>query len=489
MSARPLVVAGLALVALGAAVLGLSGSPGAVAVTAYGVINDDRPGTLDAHTSPAAAADPGRPEVVLVADRIDTPQFSCSLALSTNGGVNWRPVAFPLPAGAPNCYWPDVAWTSPGEALVLFGATGGVNNQPVGTWVQRISDGVATGAAVAVTGPYAFHARLAAAGDRVVATWVQAGPATFARPIGLAPEPNPLMAAVSGDGGRTFGPAVPVAAPELRLVVPDVVVGPDGSVVVSALDLGDDEANYSALHRARGGPTPEGRWRVLTWASAAPEAGFAGPVTVAEVVIPQRINVDIGAPRPGLARDGASGRLYVTWESGVESQREVYLASSGDAGASWSPARLVVARRGTQTLPAVDVAPDGRVDVVFYDRSVDPEDVRTEVAQASSWDGGRSFTVTTVSPRRFDSRIGWGSFQGLPVQGTQVAVVSGARGSVVLWSDASRATREDNRLDLGVALVAADAPRGRRPALLGLAAGLGAAAAAVATAGRRTRRR
>lgn len=482
MTSRRLAAAGLGLLALLAVGLGFRGRAGEVRATAHGVVNDDRPHTLDAHTSPATAADPARPEVILVADRIDTPRSSCSLALSTNGGVNWRPVELPLPPGAPNCFWPDVAWTSGGEALVLFSATGGANNQPVGTWLQRLRDGAATGPAVAVTGAHAFHPRVAAHGQQVVVTWVQAGPATTARPIGFAPEPNPLMAAASADGGRSFSPAVAVGDPALRLVVPDVVVGPRGSVVVSALDLGADEADYSALHEARGGPAPEGTWRVLTWTSADGGGRFADAAVVAEVEIPQRINVDLGSPRPGLARDGRDGRLYATWESGRGSRRQVYLSWSDDTGASWSPARLVADRRGTQTLPAVDVAPDGRVDVVFYDRSVDPEDVRTEVAQASSWDEGRSFTVTTVSARRFDSRIGWGSFQDLAVQGTQIAVLSGERGSVALWSDASRATRDDNRLDLAVALVSTEAPRARRPFLFPLAAVLAAAAVATAAA-------
>ena len=490
---RLLALAGVTVAGLVAFGLGLKGDGAGLRATAHGLVNDDRPETLDAHTSPAAAADPDRPDVVLLADRIDTPMSSCSVAISTNGGVNWEGVALPLPEGAPNCFWPDVAWTGPGQALVLFSATGGVNNQPVGTWVQRIVNGAAAGPAVAVSGADAFHPRLAADGDRVVATWVQAGPNTSARTLGFAPEPNPLMVAASADGGRTFTPPVRVSDPTLRVVVPSVVLGAGGTVVVSALDLGDDELDYSGLHEARGGAPPEGTWRVLTWTSADGGATFSDASVVAEFAIPQRIHVDLGAPRPGLARDPRDGRLYATWESGVGKRRDVFLASSDDAGASWSTPRAVASRRGTQGLPAVDVAPDGRVDVVFYDRSVDPEDVRTEVAQASSWDGGRTFTATTVSARRFDSRIGLGSFQGLTVQGTQTEVVSKDGGSVAFWSDASRATMDDNRLDLGVALVDARHPVGVRGPLVALGGLLllGAAGTALADrAGRaRSRRR
>ncbi|HEX2699266.1 MAG TPA: sialidase family protein [Acidimicrobiales bacterium] len=451
MNPRRVLAAGLAAAGVVASGLALRGPEPAVEATATGMVNDDRPGTLDAHTSPAAAADPGRPDSLVVADRIDTPTSSCAVSSSTDGGATWRRVPLPLPDGAPNCFWPDVAWTGDG-ALVLFGATGGGNNQPVGTWAQRLEHGAPAGPAVVVSGPDAFHPRIAADGDRVVATWVQADPATAARALGFAPRPNPLMASVSTDGGRSFGPPRRVSEPAMRLLVPSVVVGAD-TVVVGALDLGDDAVDYSGLHEGRGGPPVEGNWRVRTWTSTDGGATFGPGVVVADVVIPQRIHPDLGAPRPGLARDGHSGRLYAAWESGKGRARDVFVAASGDGGRSWSPPRPVAARTGTQTLPSVDVAPDGRVDIVFYDRSADPGDVRTEVAQASSWDGGRTFTVATVSPRRFDSRIGLGSFQDLPVVGTQTEVVSGRSRSVAFWSDAGRATRDDNRLDLGVALV------------------------------------
>lgn len=481
--------AGLAVAGLLATGLGLQGGGAQVKASAQGLVNDDRPETLNAHTSPAAAADPGDPDVILLADRIDTPMSSCSVHLSTNAGVNWQKVALPLPEGADNCFWPDVAWTGPGQALVLFGATGGVNNQPVGTWVQPVVAGAAAGPAVVVSGADAFHPRLAADGERVVATWVQAGPNTSARTLGLAPEPNPLTAAVSADGGRTFGPPVRVGDPGLRVVAPSVVLGKGNTVVVSALDLGDDDLDYSGLHQAQGGPPAEGTWRVLTWTSTDSGATFGDASVVAEFAIPQRIHVDLGPPRPGLARDPRDGRLYVTWESGVGKARDVFVASSDDDGTSWSPPRSVVARRGTQTLASVDVGPGGRVDVVFYDRGVDPEDVRTEVAQASSWDGGRTFSVATISARRFDSRIGLGSFQGLAIQGTQTEVIARKGGSVAFWSDASRATQDDNKLDLGVALVKAKGPGAVRLPFLTLGVLLVLAGVATAVTGRPARRR
>lgn len=465
------VLAGVLLAAAGGVgVLAFPRGDASVTATAHGYVNDDRPDTLNAHNSPAATASPSDPSTIVLADRIDTPLFGCTVASTADGGTTWRQVPLPLPAEAPNCYWPDVAWNAQGQSLVLYGATGGPNNQPVGTWVQRYDGDEPVGPPAAVTGAHAFHPRLAADGDRVVATWIAAGPNTSARRLGLAPEPNPVVVAVSTDGGTTFDQPVEVGDRDRLAVVPAVVVDGD-TVVVAALDLVDDEADYSGLHDAIGGPAPDGTWQIVAWTSTDGGASFAGAVVVADVVIPQRIHVDLGPPRPGLAMDRRTGRLYVTWESGRGTARDVFVARSDDAGATWSDPQAI-ARPGTQTVSAVDVAPEGRVDVVFYDRGGDPADVQAEVVQASSWDGGRTFTATTVSRQPFDSRIGLGGFQNLAVLGTQTDVVAGREGSVVLWSDTARATRDDNRQDLGVALVRVEPDPGANGALVAMSGAL-----------------
>ncbi|MGH9164453.1 MAG: sialidase family protein [Acidimicrobiales bacterium] len=469
-------ILGVALVAFG-----MQGSDASLDAGSHGLINDDRPG-INAHNSPVAVADPKDPDVLAVADRIDTPNISCLVSLSGNRGVNWRGVDLPLPTGAANCYWPDVAFAPNGDLLVLTTAMGGRYTQPLGVWLQRLRQGVAVGAPVAVAGPNAFQATLALDGERVVVAYVQAQPEAADRPLGFPPGPNPLVVVTSADGGATFSAPVTISEAERRVAVPRLVTGPGGLVVMSALDLVDDALDYDASHEGQGGPPDPGHWRVVTWTSADGGARFGPPAVVNDAIaIPQRIYVDVGAPRPGLARDPRSGRLYVTWESGVGRARDAFLASSDDDGATWSPARPVATRPGTQSLPTVAVSPEGRVDVAFYDRSQDITDVRTEVALASSWDGGQSFTTSTISLRRFDTRIGIGSFQGIPVLGTHLAVVAGVGDSVVFWADTRRGTQDDNVQDIAVALVDVHgAGAVRRPlVLLGLLALVGAGALAL----------
>lgn len=461
---------GLALVGFVLLAFGVSARPPELKADAQAFFNFDRPG-INAHNSPAVAADPALPRTVAMVDRIDTPMFSCSVSLSRDLGENWVPVTLPLPAEAPNCFWPDVGYDDEGRMVVLYTATGGPNNLPVGVWIQRFDGTEPDGPAVRVAGGEAFHAHMAVEGPSVLVAYVQATPDIVDKGVGFTPGPNPVMAARSNDGGRTFLPPVMVSDQNRRAVVPDVVLGPDGEAVVVALDLGDDVADYEATHGGQSGAPDNNPWSIVAFRSDDGGASFAPPTAVAgKLVPPQRIIVNL-APVPGLARDPGTGRLYAAWDAGREDARDVFVASSDDNGASWSAPVAVERKEGTQALPAVGVAPDGRVDIVYYDRSRDPLDARTEVAMASSWDEGASFTTATISGREFDSRLGYGSLQGIPVLSSQLAVHSAPGRALAFWTDTRRATVDDNATELAEAVVLTRRSAGRRwiVALLGLA--------------------
>ena len=479
---RRLIATGTAgLVGLVLLVLGLQSRPAKLRPGATEFINVDRPG-INAHNSPSVAVDPASPAVIAMADRIDTPRFSCSVSLSTNGGVSWKPLALPLPENAPNCHQPDVAYTSANHPVVLFTATGGRFNQPVGVWLQRFDGETPMGPAVQVAPSEAFHARMVVDGSRVWVTWVQAEGAAE-KPLGFGSTPAPVRMARSVDAGATF--SAPVTVSEgLRAIQPSPVFLGGERIVIGALDLAGDFTNYEARHNGQGGPPPEDRWQVVTWTSTDSGVTFWPPVTVAaDVVAPNRIIVNL-APAPSFAGDPSQdGRLYASWDAGQGDRRDVFLARSDDAGATWSAPAAVASRPRGQFLPAVGVSPAGRVDVVFYDRSGDPDDVRAEVTMASSADGGRTFRTATISDAPFDTRIGFGSLQGLPVLGSRLAVLAQAERSLAFWSDTSRGTIDTNVQDLAVVSVDVEEAGRRRPALvvagvllLGLGGGLAVAA-------------
>ena len=473
---RRIAGAGLACLGLAFLVLGLPARGPKLDTTASAFLSTDRPG-ITAHNSPAAAIDPQRPTSMAVADKIDTPAIGCALSVSANGGDNWEPVEIAAADPSTSCFWPDLAFDDDGQLLVLYTAMRDRFNQSLGVWLQRYTGTTPEGAPVKVAGPDSFHARFAVDGDRVLVTWVQATSATPFQRVGLAPGPNPVVLATSADGGRTFSDPVALSGEGQLVLQPTVLVGSDGEVVVGALDLGEDLLDYESRHDGQGGEPYEGPWRVITWTSTDGRT-FTSSVA-GDIVPPQRIYVDVGSPAPGFAVDPTSGRLYAAWDSGRGDDRDVYVAASDDAGVTWQPASRIF-RDNSQSLPAVSVAPDGRLDVVFYDRSEDPADVLTEPVLASSWDGGRSFTAGAVSDRNFDSRVGFGSLQGLPSLGQQLAVLSEADRALAFWSDTRRGTVDTNAQDIGLAVVDVQESRGRRWPLVALGAVVLLAGAAVA---------
>ena len=459
-AAVALAVAGLVL-----GYLGLRSGPPELRPGDVSFVNADRP-SINAHNSPSVAA---RGSTVVLADRMDTPRFSCSVSLSTTAGATWKPLTLPLPPEAPNCHQPDVAFDAEGRLLVLYTATGGRFNQPVGAWLQRFDGEAPAGPAVRVAPAEAFHARMAVDGSQVWVTWIQVTGAAE-RPLGFSQTPGPVRLARSVDGGATF--STPTTVSEGRRVVQPAPVALGGDrLLVGAYDLAEDFVDYEARHGGQGGPPEQSRWRVVAWTSADAGASFGSTVTVAEdLVVPQRIIANL-APAPGFARDPSrDGRVYAAWDAGVGDGRDVFLARSDDGGGSWLPPVRVVPGPGGQFLPAVAVSPEGRVDVLFYDRRDDPEDVRAQVTMASSHDGGRTFRTATVSDAPFDSRIGFGSFQGIPVLGSRLAVLSETDRALAFWSDTGRGTLDDSVQDLAAVSVDVEEAGRRQPVLILLGA-------------------
>lgn len=433
------VVAGLAV-----SLFGLQGRGVSLRAGPTSQVTDDPHLSINVNTSPVVAVHPRRPEVLVAAGRVDAPRLGCTLAVSHTGGEAWRPLELPLAPGADNCFWPAVAFDGDGNLLVVHTPTGGPFNLPTGLWLQRFTPELdPDGPPIQVGGPLTFQPRLAVEGRRVLVAWIQAGEERATKFLGFGPPPNPIVLARSEDGGRTFAPPVTVSEPDRLAVQPTLLAGPDGQVFVGALDLGDDRVTYQSGHEGRPGPPPPGPWRVVAWTSADGGSRFGEAQTVVEEVVPrQRVLIDL-APAPAFALDPVRRRIHASWESGSD----VFLSRSDNGGATWSPPRRLGPPDGTQFLPGIGVAPDGRVDVAFYDRSRDPEDVLADVVLTSSSDGGESFVSRIASDQPFDSIVG--SFTSEDIMlGSHLAVVSQPGRATVVWPDTARGNRVNNIVDL-----------------------------------------
>ncbi|MGH9151573.1 MAG: sialidase family protein [Acidimicrobiales bacterium] len=423
------------------------------------IVAEDFPATANdyqrpvASNSPVIAVDPTDARFVALAHRVDAPEFGCGLQVSGDGGrgfVPARPVPH-LPEGADRCYAPEVAFGPDGTFYYLFVGLAGGGNVPMGVFLTTSTDRARRFSAPRrVLGPHSFAVRMAVdpgvgQQGRIHLVWLAA---SAEPPLGSMPSPpNPLLAAHSDDGGRTFSTPVQVSdRSRQRVVAPALALGADHSVHVLYYDLGDDARDYQGLE----GPTWEGTWSLVL--ATSPDRGRRfgrGTVVDDGVVPPERVMLIFTMPPPALAIDG-QGRLFAAWHDARNGDWDVFMRRSSEGGWRWSePLRLnddPVGNGRHQYQPRLAVAPGGRVDAVFYDRRDDPDNVRNHVVHTFSTDAGQRFSPNrTLASRASDSRIGQRyagpAAEGLVEFGSRLGLVSDDRRAIAAWTDTRNAQR------------------------------------------------
>jgi hypothetical protein len=443
-------------------------------------------GDISANNSPTLARNPRRRENLAVVNRIDTPQFSCALHVSFDGGSRWSRVPIEIAEGeGSKCYAPDVTFTSDGRLHMSYVTLRGPGNVPSAAWLVTSEDGGRTlSEPRKVIGPLAFQVRLTADPNdprRLYLSWVQAsgvGLYKFERPG------NPILMARSADGGSTWGRPVQVNdASRMRAVAPSVTVGPKGEVYALYLDLGDDRLDYEGAHEGLGGRPYAGRFKLVLGRSRDHGATWDESV-VDDGIVPIERFIAFLPSFPSVAVDPETGRVYAGFHDERFGTPDVLVWSRAADGAGWEgPTRVndTPERDGSsQYLPKLSVAPGGRVDVVYYDRRSDPKDVMNEVSLQSSLDHGRSFGKSIpLSNEPFDSRIGYGSERDLPDLGSRLGLLADDSFAYAVWTDTRAGSVDSNKQDLALARVAFSEPAGPRKAAR-YALGYGGAAIAVA---------
>jgi hypothetical protein len=262
----------------------------------------------------------------------------------------------------------------------------------------------------------------------------------------------------SDDGGRTWRAPVTVSDPAReRVVAPSLAVAARGELHVVYLDLGDDRLDYAGAHRGQGGPPYPGPWGLAV--SSSPDGGRSWThAGIDDSIKPTERFIVFLPPFPSVAADPEGGRLYASFHDGRQGDPDVLLWASSDGGRSWSaPTRVNDTRPRdgrAQYLPRLAVAPDGRLDILYYDRRRDRADVRNEVSLQSSYDGGQTFSERVrLSERPFDSRIGPGNERGLPDLGSRLALDSREAAALGVWTDTRAGSRASQKQDVTAGLV------------------------------------
>lgn len=424
---------------------------------------------LSAHNSPELIRNPVDAANLVAANRIDEPRYSCALNVSFDGGGRWNQTPIPVPPGEePKCYAPDVAFDSEGILYMSYVTLAGAANSPNAAWLVRSRDGGRTlsrPTEIAPLGRNSFTVRLTADPDQpalLYLTWLDASDLGLYR---FSEPGNPIKVIRSEDGGRSWSEPVRVSGPErLRVVAPSPAAGPEGELYVLYLDLGDDRLDYHGEHRGRGGPPYSGAWQLVLARSTDGGESWEESVVEDELVPSERFIV-FTPPYPAIAVDDDSGRVYAAFQDSREGDPDVYVWSLDSGGDEWEgPVRVNDTQAGdgsTQYRPALAVAPDGRLDVVYYDRREDSKDLLNEVSYQASFDDGTTFSDRVpISDQSFSSRIGFGSNRGLAELGSRLGLVSTDERSMAVWSDTRAGTPQTSKQDIARGLVGvSDPPR------------------------------
>ena len=480
------------------------------------------PNPTRAHSSPQMARNPDTGELVIVETDV-YGGFGINVHISADEGRSWAPGGDPMMK--PFTWNSDYAINGPyvtaafDKNAVLYlaftaadPAKAALNRaeRPRPLFVARSEDGgrsFSTNIAYQVTesNPKTINNRRGrvtldpANPQNVYVAWIQSSMGEKAR----------SMCAASTDGGRTFGPAVDLAEAEAQGgYEPRPAVTPDG--VVHAVYPGGGFAPQGPP----GAPTPEALVRPIFYRQSTDKGRTWSP----PVVIDQGSAGFSHNRKQFLAADPTSGNLYLTWygnaktRPGAEDDNEIFVRTSRDGGATWSDRVTVNDDAASPNVqhydPGISIAPNGRVDIAWYDfrNSPMPEiqlaaapfnnSGMTDIYYASSSDQGRSFGQNIrISDRTADRRFGvWSNNVHSHFN---VGIASANDGVYFAWQDTRNSNSIANSEDVYFASLLLDAPGvsveddsgvpGWALTGAGVAVGMGLAMLLVFLVGRRSR--
>jgi hypothetical protein len=433
------------------------------------------PSVVRAHTSPQMARNPKNGELVVVEGDIRGSR-QCTVHISADDGRSWFEGGSPLTAPNTDCSfhadwgpYATVAFDKNGvldmaiEASdpAVFASTR--NEAPRNIYLARSTDSgrsfTTTTVLTAVTGNpnQGINKGATIAVDpkdprNIYIGWRQGA---FGSPA--ATEKLKTMVAASTDGGRTWNTPVDVTD-EHGGDFPWLTVTGDG-----------------VLHVA---------YWVRLW--PLPAAGTPDPVRPIYHVSSSdhgrtwsaRSVIDPGNQHhehpPVLVSDPRTDALYVAWAGnadpmneapGFNGDMEIFFRSSTDGGKTWTPRLLLnddPKGKANQIDPGISVAPNGRIDVAWYDGRLstlpvtgDTENGFNDVYATSSTDGGLTFTPDIrVSDRSADRSIGvWSNNVD---QRLNVGISSSDDAMYVAWQDTRNANKDFQPEDVYMASVRLD---------------------------------
>lgn len=432
---------------------------GPTVTTVVNVTND-----TTAQNETPLAANPRDSKNLLTGNNDWNYNDGCGVNASFDGGKTWTktlPTGF-VPGVTRFTNFLDIAGTGDGEVggdpAVAFGPDGtayfacfSYNGSSTMLLLSRSTDRGATwqkGAHAIPSDPLtlvsAFNGNGIAKGSNGQfpdheALWVGADGtiyATWAQFHGFGSN-SPVWISTSRDGGRSFGRPVKVSSGNVRSDQDQrIVTNSDGSIAYVTFDNSIQGGRGTAIYVSKS--TDHGQ----SWGTPIQVGVFTNPVCLYP---PSCFSISGGQFRgpgsyPAPAYNPVDNRLYVAYaDIDADGQAKVFITSALASDLTkWSP-RTVVASvpKGDRFAAELGIAPNGRIDVAFYDRSYTANSM-VDLTFATSSDFGAHWRSVRVSKSSFDPST-WGVPAGSTVRpfiGDYNGIVSLERSAGMTWTGA-----------------------------------------------------
>ena len=250
---------------------------------------------------------------------------------------------------------------------------------------------------------------------------------------------SPVWISTSRDGGLSFSRPVKVSSGNVRSDQDQrIVTNGDGSVAYVVFDNSIQGGKGSAMYVSKS--TDHG----ATWSTPFQFALFTNPVCLFP---PFCFNISGGEFRgpgsyPAPAYNVANDRLYVAYaDIDIDGVAKIFITSaSANDLTAWTPRAVVAAvPRGDRFAAELGAAPNGRLDVAFYDRSYSGNAL-VDLTYATSSDFGATWQSARVTKSGFDpSLYGVPSGAGVrPFIGDYNGIVSLTSSAGMTWTGAGK---------------------------------------------------
>jgi len=394
------------------------------------------------------AADPADADHLVINDT-NVIQGFCGFHTTFNRGKDWSEGYYELPAGFTGCringpsggHVPSgsVGMGNGGRVYAIFGSALADDNKRESVLVATSTDGGKTfGPAKVVIKPTGPEIGL----GRPLMTVVKNanGPDTLLLSAWTCHPNIPAGTACDGalfvrsdDGGQTYS-------------TPVVVNDPPAGQNPSAPTMDKDGTIYETFQRRfSDGP-------VELYLAKSTDGGK----TFTQSLIDRQIQIGMQYDSAKLVADPLTGNLYTVWADSRTGRFEIFFRKSPDKGMSWGQGSILLApdpdATGASRSPSISVAPNGRIDVVYYHTSPQP-DLQNfdDVYWSYSVDSGDNFRVRQVNDVPVDRNKGYSGPAGAMRQlGNHYppGVASVDTAAFIVWSDTREATDITNTQDV-----------------------------------------